>query len=275
MLSQVTQLTDENVKLKSRVEGKETDLQLLQVEIDNFVTLLNEADDELSIKDKIIGNLRQQLTSFTLKNNRPLTTAVMAALKDNEATQTKVCSECEAKEMELQKSLTKAKDLQRIVDDNKIQLDFFAERNAEMDECLIKASEEIDRTRKETHNIERLYERAALDRNLYERRFNEVLEEQDLLDAQIMRLTKEKHLLVDHYEDEIIKMKGEMKHMVRARGIQKAHDESIQIGLQHLQSCLQKKLRFLGFFKCHKTASKLDVVNKLLVHADSALNLAC
>ena len=59
-----------------------------------------------------------------------------------------------------------------------------------MDECLIKASKEIDQTQKETHNIERFYERAALERNLYERRFNEVLEEQDVLDAQIMRLTK-------------------------------------------------------------------------------------
>ena len=274
MLSQVTQLTEENVELKSRVDGKETDLQLLQVELDNFVTLLNEADDELPIKDQTINNLRQQLTPVSLKNG-PLTTAVMAALRDNEATQTKVCTECQTRETELHKSLAKAKELQRLVDDNKIQLDFFAERNAEMDECLIKASEEIDRTRKDTHNIERLYERAALERNLYERRFNEVLEEQDVLDGQIMRLTKEKHLLVDHYEDEMIKMKGEIKRMVRARSIQKGHDESIQIGLQHLQSCLQKKLRFLGVFKCRKTASKLDVVNKLLVHADSALSLAC
>ena len=199
----------------------------------------------------------------------------MAAISNNETAQNKVCTECEAKETELHKSFTKAKELQRIVDDNKIQLDFFDERNTEMDECLIKASDEVDRASKETHNIERLYERAALERNLYERRFNEVLGEQDMLDAKIMRLTKEKHLLVDHYEDEMIKMKGEMKRMLRARGIQKAHDESIQIGLQHLQSCLQKKLRFLGVFKSHKTASKLDVVNKLLVHADCALSLAC
>ena len=273
MVAQVTQLTNENIELKTRVDRKETDLQLLQNEIDQFEALLNKADDELSIKDQPIENLQQQLTPFTLKNG-PLTTAVMAVLCDNETTQNKVCTECETKETELHKSLAKAKELQRIVDDNKIQLDFFEERNSEMDECLIKASEEIDRAKKETRNFERLYERAALERNLYERRFNEVLEEQDMLDAKIMRLTKEKHLLVDHYEDEMIKMKGEMKRMLRLRGIQKAHDETIQVGLQHLQSCLQKKLRLLGVFKCHKTASKLDVVNKLLVHADCALNLA-
>ena len=274
MIAQVTQLTNENIELKTRVDRKETDFQLLQNEIDHFEALLNKADDELCIKDQTIENLQQQLTPFTLKNG-PLTTAVMAALRDNEAAQTKVCAECEAKETDLQKSLAKAKELQRIVDDNKIQLNFFDERNAEMDECLIKASEEIDRAKKETHNFERLYERAALERNLYEQRFNEVLGEQDMLDAKIMRLTKEKHLLVDHYEDEMIKMKDEMKRMLRARGIQKAHDETIQIGLQHLQSCLQKKLRFFGVFESHKTASKLDVVNKLLVHADCALSLAC
>ena len=274
MIAQVTQLTNENIELKTRVDRKETDLQLLQNEIDHFEALLNKADDELSVKDQTIDNLQQQLTPFALKSG-PLTTAVMAAIYNNETAQNKVCSECEAKETELHKSFAKAKELQRIVDDNKIQLDFFDERNTEMDERLIKASDEVDRASKETHNIERLYERAALERNLYERRFNEVLGEQDMLDAKIMRLTKEKHLLVDHYEDEMIKMKGEMKLMLRARGIQKAHDESIQIGLQHLQSCLQKKLRFLGVFKCHKTASKLDVVNKLLVHADCALRLAC
>ena len=147
MVAQVTQLTNENIELKTRVDRKETDLQLLQNEIDQFEALLNKADDELSIKDQPIENLQQQLTPFTLKNG-PLTTAVMAVLCDNETTQNKVCTECETKETELHKSLAKAKELQRIVDDNKIQLDFFEERNAEMDECLIKASEEIDRAKK-------------------------------------------------------------------------------------------------------------------------------
>ena len=85
---QVTTLTDENIELKTRVDRKETDLELLQVEIDHFEELLSKAD------------LRQQLTPFVMKNG-PLTTAVMAALRDKEATQTKVCTYCECKETKL------------------------------------------------------------------------------------------------------------------------------------------------------------------------------
>ena len=276
LVGQVTLLTDEKVDLKTQVEQRETDLQHLRDEIDHFEVLLNKADNDIMVKDQTIINLQQQLnkeSSLPLKNG-PLVAAVMAALRENETTQAKVCTECEASKEELSKFMEKAKELQRIVDNNKLQLDFFRERNAELDECLMAAEKEVDETKKETYNMECLYEKVANERNLYERRFLEVLEEQDVLDSQIRKLVKDKNQLVDHYEDELISMKEEMKRIMRARGIQKSHDETIQIGLQHLQSCLQKKLSFLGVFKCHKTASKLDIVNKLLVHADCALSLA-
>lgn len=269
MVAQVAQLTDENVYLKSKVVDKEKDLQFLQNEIDHFEELLNKSDDNLAGKDQTITLLQHQL-----KESRPLTAAVLAALGDNEITQARVCTECETSKAKLSKFMKIAKELQYVVDHNTLQIDFLETRVVDLDERLMAAEKEMDRRAKEVTNMERLYERVAEERNLYERRFHEVLQEQESLDAQIRKLSSDKSQLIDNYEDELFYMKNRIKEMSRARVIQKGYDETVQVGLKHLQCGLQKNLHFLGVFKRNARASKLDVVNKLLVHVDRALNTA-
>ena len=133
----------------------------------------------------------------------------------------------------------------------------------------------VKRLRRQEEEADELF----AEKNKIEERFEEVIEEQDMLDQQIIQLTsqlKSTKVVADKavaLEQRLQEATKKLKRMERAQTIQAEHELTIKVGLQHLKDCLKKKLKFLGMIRCRKTASKIDVINKLLAHIERVMEM--
>ena len=125
--------------------------------------------------------------------------------------------------------------------------------------------------RKQNNMIDEL----CKEKEILEKRLEDILKEQDMLDQKSIKLFKEFKAQKDRAEkaeldrdllqEQLKTAKSQIKSMKRVQYIQTEHKRTIKVGLQYLKDCL-KKNKILGLLRCRKTASKIDVVNKLLAH---------
>ena len=184
------------------------------------------------------------------------------------------------------------------VDKLKEEVQSLKQLNGELDHGIQMASKELNVMHHNNTELEDDLSRVTEEKEEFERRLDEAIDEQDMLDMWIRKLNAGKNEWKERCEktekvfakaeDNLASMtderdtkasllanaEEELRLIKNARTRQYYHDLTIQIGLQHLKSDMEKKMQSCGagVFKFRKTASKLNIINKLLVHVKSALN---
>ena len=179
-----------------------------------------------------------------------------------------------------QQSMRQIQDLQIQLDEHAYKVEFLEKDNIALQADWESADKEIEYLDQQNEALER--------------RLEEMIGEQNGLDFWIRKLVKEKREQRGQYEkslaelqseirmlnitkvrlsEQLAKSENELEAVSRERAMQMRHDLTIKVGLKHLQNCLKKKSLFSKLFKSQTTACKLDVVQKLLTHVDSALNI--
>ncbi|XP_066926918.1 centrosomal protein of 135 kDa-like [Clytia hemisphaerica] len=200
---------------------------------------------------------------------------------------------------DLQSADAEADQLRQNVQAKEVEIQSLKQLNGELDNGIQMASQELDALHHNNAKLEDTLARVTEEKEQFEKRLDEAIDEQDMLDRWIRKLNTDKKEWKERCEKNekmfaktegnlalmtgerdvkaslLVDAEEELRLTQNARTRQYYHDLTIQIGLQHLKSDMEKKMQSCngsGIFNFRKSTSKLEIVNKLLVHVKSALN---